>query len=167
MRAATSSRFLRSLLTGALLTVALAVRAAEPVQLWEEADLRLRPGAKAQVLIRLSIADGYALVGAGIRHATLRPLQLRMQPVEGVRFGAPSYPRPQPATLLADAAKIPAHAGVVAMRLPVSVPADAKWERTILRGVVRYQACRAGTCAPPRALPVAIELEIVRDRPAQ
>jgi len=164
---APSSRSLRCILAGVLLAVALAVHAAEPVQLWEEADLRLRPGAKAQVLIRLSIADGYALVGAGVRHATLRPLQLRMQPVEGVRFGAPSYPRPQPAALLAGAPPVPAHTGVVAIRLPVSVPADAKWERTVLRGVVRYQACRAGACAQARALPVAIELEIVRDRPAQ
>ena len=158
---------LRPLLAAALLAVALIARAAEPVQLWEEADLRLRPGASAQVVIRFSIAEGVAVVGAGVRHAALRPLQLRMRPVEGVRFGAPHYPRPRPADLLAGAAPVAAHTGVVAIRLPVSVPADAKWDRRVLRGVVRYQACRAGACEPPRTLPVAIDLEIARETPSK
>lgn len=138
------------------------VRAAPPVQLWEEADLRLRPGVNATVIIRLSIAEGFAVVGAGVQHETLRPLQLRMQPAEGVRFGVPAYPRPQPVQLLAGRSGIPAHSGVVAIRLPVQVAANATWSTATLRGALRYQACRAGTCEAPQALPVAIELEAVR-----
>jgi len=141
--------------------------AAPPVQLWEEADLRVRPGVNATVLVRISVAEGYRLVGAGVQHASLRGLQLRMQPAEGVRFGAPRYPRPQPAPLLAGAPAILAHEAVVAIRLPVQVVAGTKWRSATLRGVLRYQACRAGRCDPAQALPVALEIELVSDAPTR
>jgi hypothetical protein len=155
-------------LVALLLTVfAVPAGAAPPVQLWDEADLRLRTGVNATVLVRVSIAEGYRLVGAGVQHGSLRGLQLRMQPAAGVRFGAPSYPRPRPAQLVTDAAAIPAHEGVVAIRLPVQVVAGTKWRTATLRGALRYQACRAGRCDAPQALPVALEVELVGDSPAR
>ncbi len=150
-------------LLAALLLCSVSASATAPVQLWDEADLRLRPGVSARVVIRVSIAEGYAVVGAGVQHAGLRPLQLRMQPTEGVRFGAPSYPRPQPAELLSGSAPVPAHTGVVAIRLPVEVAREAKWKTATLRGVLRFQVCRSGTCQPAQALPVAFEVERVSE----
>lgn len=150
---------LRAFILAALSAVALHAGARAPVQLWNEADLRLRPGVRAQVVVRISVAEGHALVGAGVRHQTLRPLQLRMQPAEGIRFGPPAYPPAQPATLPGSAAPVPVHTGVVAIRLPVEVARDASWRSTTLRGVLRYQACGDGTCQAPATLPVAMEVE--------
>jgi len=151
-----------------LLAVSTATAAAAPpLQLWDEADLRLRTGVNATVLVRVSIAEGYRLVGAGVQHGALRGLQLRMQPAEGVRFGVPSYPRPQPAPLLAGTPAIPAHEGVVAIRLPMQVVPGTKWRTATLRGALRYQACRAGRCDAPQALPVALEVEVVSDTSAR
>ncbi|MCW5620349.1 MAG: hypothetical protein KIS79_04500 [Burkholderiales bacterium] len=161
----------RSRPVGILLLIAmllsLAVHAAEPVQLWEEADLRLRPGVSAQVVVRLSVAEGYRLVGAGVQHAQLKGLALRMQPTPGVRFQAPRYPRPQPAPLLAGAPPVPAHEGVIAIRLPVVVAPGTKWRTSMLRGTLQYQACRAGRCEAVRALPVAIEVELLAAQAAK
>jgi len=154
-------------LVATLVIPAAASREAPPVQLWDVADLRVRPGVTATVAVRLTIAEGHAVVGAGVRHASLRPLQLRMQPAEGVRFGAPSYPRPQPAALLAGAAPVLAHTGVVEIRLPIQVSPEARWSVSTLRGALRYQACRAGRCDAQQALPVTIEVETVREAPAR
>lgn len=150
-----------------LVMLSIAAHAAEPVQLWEEADLRLRPGVNAQVVVRLSVAEGYRLVGAGVQHAQLKGLALRMQPTPGVSFQAPRYPRPQPVSLLAGAPPVPAYEGVVAIRLPVRVAPGAKWRRSTLRGTLQYQACRAGGCEAVRALPVAVEVELLAAQTAK
>ena len=56
---------------------------------------------------------------------------------------------------------------MVAIRLPVQVVAGTTWRTAILRGALRYQACRAGRCDAPQALPVALEVELVSDTPVR
>lgn len=139
-----------------------------PVQLWDEAYVRVRPGATVQARFHLSVAPGFSVVAQDVGpSAGLRPLRLSVPAVAGLRFGAPLYPPASLTLTVPGASEIPAHEGTLAVSLPITVPASADRPPTLIRGTLEYQACSAAGCLPPATLPVRIELELRPSAPAQ
>lgn len=150
----------------ALGMTAAAWRAAadEPVQLWDEAYVRVRPGATVRVVFHLSVGVGYYVVADGMQSPGLTPLALKVDKMPDITLGAPVYPKPPIARTTEGIAQVRAHAGTVAIGLPVTVSPKATWRTQMLRGTVVYQACSDnGKCQAPASLPVAIEVELRKE----
>jgi DsbC/DsbD-like thiol-disulfide interchange protein len=140
---------------------ALAVK--QPLRVWEEVYVRVRAGATVQALFHVSVDAGYLVVARAVADAALRPLTLRLKPAAGVQVGDPAYPAPTATASVDGLPEFRAYEGVVGIRVPVTVPKDAKWTRQRLEGVLEYQACTADACTRPATLPVAVEIELRAD----
>jgi hypothetical protein len=132
---------------------------------------RVAPGGAARVVVRLTAAEGAAVVAhrpsaagtPGRDSADLVPLTLAF-PGAPFPVRPPAYPPGSPVTLLGSAAPVLAHQGEVVVGSDLRVPRDASSGETRVRVRVVFQVCRDGWCgAPERAL---LEAPLVVDRPA-
>jgi hypothetical protein len=138
----------------------------EPVQLWEEVYVRVRPGATVHARFHLSVEPGYFVVGQGPLPSDplLRPLALTMKPAAGLEIGSPVFPPPPANAALEGLPEFPAYEGLIAISLPLTVPKQAAWSKRRLEGRVEYQICTTAGCRPPASLPVTIEVELSPNR---
>jgi DsbC/DsbD-like thiol-disulfide interchange protein len=155
---------MRALLIALLGLLAAAAAAAPPiVQRWDDTYLSLRKGVTVQAALHFTVASGYYLAGGG-PGSGLTPLRLRMTPATGVKIGNSLYPTPTSHRIGSQSRALPAYRGTFAIRVPITVAADARWDSRTLRGTLTYQACTQSECLPVRSLPVGLQLEI---RPAE
>jgi hypothetical protein len=133
----------------------------QPVGVWEEVYVRVRPGATVQARFHISVEPGFFVVARSIAGSTpLLGLTLRMNQAAEVQLGQPLYPAPTANAEINGVPPFAAYDGVIAVSVPVSVPLKAQWSTRRLEGTLEYQACSTAGCRPPAALPVAIELEL-------
>jgi hypothetical protein len=136
----------------------------EPVRLWEEVYVRVRPGATVQARFHVSVESGYFVVASGIPDASsLHPLALRMKAAPEVQLGQPAYPAPTADAVIEGAPPFRAYEGLIAISLPITAPAAAEWSHRVLQGELQYQICSAAGCREPSTLPVAIEVELTAE----
>jgi hypothetical protein len=151
---------MRALLIAFFGLLACAAIAAPPiVQLWDDTFVRMRKGVTVQAELRFTVARGYYLAGSGAG-SPLAPLRLRMRPADGVKLGSSLYPTPTPHRIGGQSRNRPAYQGTFAIRLPITVAADAAWDSRTLRGTLTYQPCTSSACLPVRSLPVSLQVEI-------
>jgi Disulphide bond corrector protein DsbC len=111
---------------------------------------------KPQVVeLRFRIQDGFHINSHTPHEKTLIPTQLMVVDGDGVNVSAVDFP---PGTDMSFAfapnQKVSVYTGMVTLRTHVTVaPGDH-----LLQGALRYQACDANACMPPRKLPVAVSL---------
>jgi DsbC/DsbD-like thiol-disulfide interchange protein len=163
MRTQAARRFAAAVLLALALVPAAALAVRQPLRLWEEVYVRVRPGATVQALFHVSVDPGYLIVARPAGDARLRALALQLKPAAGVQVGEPAYPAPTATASVDGLPELRAYEGVVAIRVPVAVPKDAKWTRQRLEGALEYQACTAEGCGRPATLPVAVEIELKTD----
>jgi hypothetical protein len=111
---------------------------------------------KPQVVeLRFRIQDGYHINSHTPHEKTLIPTQLMVVDGDGVNVSAVDFP-PGTDTSFAFAPnqKVSVYTGMVTLRAHVTVAPGGH----LLQGALRYQACDANACMPPRKLPVAISL---------
>ena len=143
-------------------TAAFALK--DPVRLWDEVYVRVRPGATVQARFHFSVQPGYFVVaGHAPASGQLRPLALKMKPTSEVQVGKPGYPASAASASIEGLAEFPVYEGVIAVSVPITVPEKATWTTLRLEGTLEYQACTATGCAEPGVLPVTIEVELKRE----
>lgn len=111
---------------------------------------------KPQVVeLRFRIQDGYHINSHTPHEKNLIPTQLMVIDGDGVNVSAVDFP-PGTDTSFAFAPneKLSVYTGTVALRAHVTVAPGGH----LLQGALRYQACDANACMPPRKIPVAISL---------
>jgi thiol:disulfide interchange protein len=111
---------------------------------------------KAQVVeLRFRIQDGYHINSHAPHEKTLIPTQLMVVDGDGVNVSAVDFP-PGTDTSFAFAPnqKVSVYTGTVTLRAHMTVAPGSH----LLQGALRYQACDANACMPPRKLPVAVSL---------
>jgi hypothetical protein len=151
---------MRTLLIALLGLLGAAAAAAPPiVQRWDDTSVRLRKGVTVQAALHFTVASGYYLAGGG-PGLELSPLRLRMRPVDGVKIGNSLYPAPAPHRIGGQSRVLPAYHGTFAIRVPITVAADARWDSRRLRGTLTYQPCTRSDCLSVRSLPVDLQLEV-------
>jgi peroxiredoxin len=117
------------------------------------------PGKRAEVRVRLDVAPGYHVMSDRPSAPTYVPTHVAVQEEPGVRPGEALYPAPG-SFALADRA-IATFAGVVEVKVPLEVAADAEPGTRRLRGSVRYQACTASRCLFPVTRAFEVRVAIV------
>lgn len=111
---------------------------------------------KPQVVeLRFHIQDGFHINSHTPHEKNLIPTQLMVVDGDGVNVSAVDFP-PGTDTSFAFAPneKVSVYTGAVTLRAHVTVTPGSH----LLQGALRYQACNANTCMPPRKIPVAVSL---------
>ena len=111
---------------------------------------------KPQVVeLRFRIHDGYHINSHTPHEKNLIPTQLMVVDGDGVNVSAVDFP-PGTDTSFAFAPndKVSVYTGMVTLRAHMMVAPGGH----LLQGALRYQACDANACMPPRKIPVAISL---------
>jgi hypothetical protein len=119
----------------------------------EQAEVAAR---KPQVVeLRFRIQNGYHINSHTPHEKNLIPTQLMVVDGDGVNVSAVDFP-PGTDTSFAFAPneKLSVYTGAVTLRAHVTVAPGGH----LLQGVLRYQACDANACMPPRKIPVAVSL---------
>lgn len=153
-----------------LLLIMLCALACSPAQaqalmtLWDPAYVAVRPGASVEIMVIAEIRPGYVVIAQQARDANLQPLTLRFRPARQAVVGAPRYPAAQEARVDADRRKLPTHAGVLRIAVPVTVSKQAAPGEITLQGELRYQACVELRCSATRTLPVKLTIDVLPAR---
>jgi thiol:disulfide interchange protein len=111
---------------------------------------------KSQVVeLRFRIQDGYHINSHAPHEKTLIPTQLMVVDGDGVNVSAVDFP-PGTDTSFAFAPnqKVSVYTGSVTLRAHLTAAPGGH----LLQGALRYQACDANACMPPRKIPVAVSL---------
>jgi DsbC/DsbD-like thiol-disulfide interchange protein len=137
-----------ALIAATVLAVRVAA-AADPVT----AALRLENG---RAVVDMTIASGWHVNAHAPRDRFLIPTTLELTPPSGVRAGDVQYPTPiEKALEFSEGKMLQLYEGRQRLEATIDgTPADA----TPLRAKLRYQACDATTCLPPRTLELTAAL---------
>jgi hypothetical protein len=111
---------------------------------------------KPQVVeLRFRIQDGFHINSHTPHEKSLIPTQLMVVDGDGVNVSAVDFP-PGTDTSFAFAPnqKVSVYTGTMTLRAHVTVAPGGH----LLQGALRYQACDANACMPPRKIPVAVSL---------
>ena len=111
---------------------------------------------KTQVVeLRFRIQDGFHINSHTPHEKNLIPTQLMVVDGDGVNVSAVDFP-PGTDTSFAFAPneKVSVYTGTVTLRAHVTAAPGGH----LLQGALRYQACDANACFPPRKIPVAVSL---------
>jgi hypothetical protein len=111
---------------------------------------------KPQVVeLRFRIQDGFHINSHMPHEKNLIPTQLMVVDGDGVNVSKVDFP-PGTDTSFAFAPneKVSVYTGTMTLRAHVTVAPGGH----LLQGALRYQACDANACMPPRKIPVAVSL---------
>jgi DsbC/DsbD-like thiol-disulfide interchange protein len=122
-------------------------------------------GDSVLVAIPIVIADGYHVQANPASSEFLIPLQLVLEPADGIRFGSPRYPRPSALRLEGTTEDLMTYHGTVSISVLVKASGVAAVGRRLLTGSLAYQACDSSRCLFPSSVPLAFAL-IVSDASA-
>jgi hypothetical protein len=111
---------------------------------------------KPQVLeLRFRIQDGFHINSHTPHEKNLIPTQLMVVDGDGVNVSGVDFPSGTDTSFaFAPNEKVSVYTGTVTLRAHVRVAPGSH----LLQGALRYQACDANACMPPRKIPVAVSL---------
>jgi hypothetical protein len=111
---------------------------------------------KPQVVeLRFRIPDGFHINSHTPHEKNLIPTQLLVVDGDGVNVSAVDFPPGTDTTFaFAPNEKVSVYTGTMTLRAHVTVTHGGH----LLQGALRYQACDANACMPPRKIPVAVSL---------
>jgi cytochrome c biogenesis DsbD-like protein len=118
-------------------------------------QIEIAAGKPQVVELHFKIQDGFHINSHTPHEKTLIPTQLMVVDGDGVNVTGVDFP---PGTdtsfVFAPNEKVSVYTGSVMLRAHMTVAPGGH----LLQGALRYQACDANECMPPRKIPVAISL---------
>jgi hypothetical protein len=138
------------------------------LQLWDERYVTLRPGATAQMTVRASVREGYAVIARADPGGKFLPLSLKLEGAGPLGLGKPVYPDSEAGTgIVAGApASLRVYRGTIVIRFSVSAPRGVGPGPHEIKGLLSYQACDAQRCLPAMARPVEL-IVTIREKPPE
>jgi len=158
-------RTLIALLGALLLTVSAVAQFAPPKDaLSVQATASVKqvvPGKPFEILVTLNIKHPYHVNANPASEKFLIPTTVTIDPVPGITFAAPQYPK----GLLREFAftggkKIAVYEGKIVVRVTATPSKQLKGGEVTVRGKVNYQACDDKSCYPPGDLPFSLKLKV-------
>ncbi len=119
----------------------------------EQVDIAAR---RPQVVeLRFHVQDGFHINSHDPHEKTLIPTQLMVVDGDGITVSSVDFPPGTDTSFnFAPNEKVSVYTGDLALRAHVTVAPGGH----LLQGALRYQACDANACMPPRKIPVAVSL---------
>lgn len=120
----------------------------------------LNKGGNGIVKIDVEVAKEFHVQANPASQPNLIPTTLTLDATEGLKTGAPEYPKGEGYKLAGSPTEIMAYGGTFQIKVPVEADAAAKSGKLALNGKLRYQACNEKTCYFPVSVPVSIPVTV-------
>jgi hypothetical protein len=112
-----------------------------------------KAGQVSLIEVHFQVRDGFHLQSHTPKSELLIPTVFKLQPADGVKTTEVVYPAATPYSFsFSPAEKIDVYTGDFTVKVPVTATAG---EHT-LDATLRYQACDAKACYPPKTLPLQV-----------
>ena len=113
-----------------------------------------------QVVLDVAIKQGYH-IGANYPSVDI-PAEIKMQPISGVTYNKPVYPKPLMKTFQFSSEKLPVYEGKTRITLKGIVAKNAPLGTVALKGNFSYQACDNSSCLMPEKLPFTAKIKVIQ-----
>lgn len=123
-------------------------------------QVTLRPGESSTVVIPLVVRRGYHIQSNPASNEFLIPLELRLEQVDGIRYGSPDYPRGRPYRLEGTDERLMTYHGAVSVTVPLQASSNASRGERLVRGQMSYQACDSRRCLFPTSVPFEFRVTV-------
>lgn len=124
-------------------------------------DVLLNAGETTDVAVSIAVADGYHVQANPASGEFLIPLEVQLDPVDGVAFGNIEYPEAIPYRLENAEDVLRTYEGTFAVTVPITA---LKAGAVDVNGRVSYQACDAKRCLFPSSVPFAFKIIVEEKR---
>lgn len=121
---------------------------------------KVQRGRTVKGTVVLDIPGGFHVNSSRPLEKFLIPTQLKLDPQNGIRVSAVSYPRAVLRKFKFSKNRVSVYEGRATMSFNVTVPANASSGATELKGRVRYQSCNDELCFPPQSRDVSLWLNV-------
>jgi DsbC/DsbD-like thiol-disulfide interchange protein len=115
-----------------------------------------RSGSKVRLLAEVQLPKGMHVYAPGIE-APYRPIQLKLEPTDGVRFSPVKYPSSKKVRLEAIDETVPVFTDAVTLETTATVSSLAS--PVEVRGSLNYQVCDDRICYRPEQIPLSWRIE--------
>lgn len=126
----------------------------------ETPGIELKAGGSGEASFKLTIADGYHINANPPSFSYLKATELTVDPSSGITPGKPVYPSSVTRKFAFSKDPLAVYEGQTAIKLPLSVGADAQKGAQMLKGKLRIQACDEEACYPPRTIETSLPVTI-------
>ncbi len=163
----------RLALLPALALLALAARADDELVGARKAFVTVAPvsaitvatGGTGKAELRFRVLPGYHINSSRPRSELLVPTRLKLEPVTDLGIGKIQYPDGEDLSLpFAPDQKLSVYTGDFLVTADVLAVRTASPGIFKVHGELQYQACDDRSCYPPKTLPVAFEVRVVKGR---
>lgn len=119
------------------------------------------PGKPFEILVTLNIKQPYHVNANPASERFLIPTTVSVEPVAGITFAQPQYPKGhQREFAFTGGKKIAVYEGKTVIRIVATPAKSLKAGSVTIRGKVNYQACDEKSCYPPGDLPFSLLLKV-------
>ncbi|MEJ5252496.1 MAG: protein-disulfide reductase DsbD [Chthonomonadetes bacterium] len=119
------------------------------------------PGKPFEILVTLNIKQPYHVNANPASEKFLIPTTVSVEPVAGITFAQPQYPKGhQREFAFTGGKKIAVYEGKTVIRIVATPAKSLKAGSVTIRGKVNYQACDEKSCYPPGDLPFSLSLKV-------
>jgi DsbC/DsbD-like thiol-disulfide interchange protein len=120
----------------------------------------LKPGATVRTQLRIQIAEGFHVQANPASNRFLIPTEVKFEPAGGIKADELTYPPGQPHRLQGADSDISTYEGFIQVGVTIQAEETADPGDLEYRGSLRYQACDAKRCFPPKSIPVSVPVRI-------
>ena len=124
-------------------------------------DLTIAPGQAIDLRLRVAVAADFHVQANPASDQFLVPLQLDIEPQNGLHAEVPSYPPGRPYRLQGTDSDLLIYDGSFEFGVSIVAAQSARPGAYTLPGQLRYQACDATSCRAPTAVPIEVHVRIV------
>jgi DsbC/DsbD-like thiol-disulfide interchange protein len=118
-------------------------------------------GRPTRVSIVIDIPGGYHINSSRPLETYLIATSVKVEPENGVRASAVSYPRPLFKTFKFSKKQLSVYEGQVRLKFNVTVPANYADGSAKVKARVRLQSCNDEVCFPPKNHDVSLKIDVV------
>lgn len=118
-------------------------------------------GRPVRIAIVIDIPSGYHINSNRPLETYLIATSVKVEPENGLRAGAVSYPRPLLKTFRFSKKQLSVYEGQVRLKFNVTVPANFADGSAKVKARVRLQSCNDEVCFPPKNHDVSLKIDVV------
>jgi len=122
---------------------------------------RLPAGRSCRMLVHLTIADGWHVNANPTGNDFKEPVELTIEGTRGTKATRVTYPRGHEVTLPEDEGNVWVYDGKASLYADLAIPRAAGGATERLTVSVKYYACEANRCLPPKTLTLEFDVPVV------
>jgi hypothetical protein len=124
-------------------------------------------GAQTKVTLNFRVASGFHINSNAPKDEFLIPTALKMDLPTDIVLGKIEYPAGQDVSFpFSPDTKLNVYSGDFTINLMVHPLTSVIPGKYAMHGMLRYQACDNAQCFPPKTLPIAFDVKVVKEPPA-